>query len=83
VSQYSELYYSCNRILAEIFTSDEVRRSLALPKRLVLLENVSRLVAARPTASYAERSRLRMAPVFLYNSAPESKIIRELKVKVC
>jgi len=83
VARYSELYYRCNRILAEIFTSDEMRGSLALPKRLIYLNNVSRHVTPRPIASHANRSRLHMAPAFLHHSEPEPTSIHQLKKKVC
>ena len=81
-AEYSHLYYHCHRILADMFNSDEVRRTLSLSKRLVVLGNVSRHVAPRPVAVYSGRSRLHMLPAFLYNAAPESEIIHELKDKV-
>jgi len=64
------------------YADDCVKRSLSLPKRHVVLKDISRHVAPRPTAVYTDRSRLQMLPVFLYNSAPESDIIHELKEKV-
>jgi len=80
-AEYSQLYYRCNRILADLFNSDEVIRSLTLQKRYVM-EGVSRHVVPRAFPTYHDRSRLHMMPVFLYNSARESEIIHELKEKV-
>ena len=80
---YSDLYYRCHRILADLFYADDsVKRSLSLPKYHVVLDDVSRHVAPRPQAVYSDRSRLQMLPIFLRNSAPESEIIQEMKDKV-
>ena len=81
--EFSELYYRCNRMLADLLNAnDVVIRPLLLPKRHIFFKETSRLNAPRPPVA-DDRRRLQKLPVFLYNSAPESKeLLSEFKDKV-
>lgn len=77
------LYYRCNRMLVEVLEADTpVVRPLSLPKRHIYLREVSRHTAPRPHDVSEDRRRLQKLPLFLYNSAPEAKVIKEFKDKV-
>jgi len=77
---YTELYYRCHRILAEVFHSDDgVARTLSLPGRKVVLDDVRRHVTPRSVADSSDRGRLHLLPGFLYRSAPESQSVHEMK----
>ena len=77
---HSELYYRCNRVLADLFYADDLsKRRLEFTKRYIVMDKVSRHVQPR---SHADRRKLQKLPIFLYNSAPERNVLDELKDKV-
>jgi len=81
--EFTELHYRCNRILVDMFDASEpVVRPLSLPKRHIVFKKISRHISPRPQDVANDRRRLQKLPVCLYNSAPESEVIDELKEKV-
>ena len=82
--EYSELYYRCNRVLADLFYSDDLtKRQLEFPKkrqRCKTQTEVTRYVQSR--ASSTDRTKLMKLPVFMYNAAPETDVLDEFKEKV-
>ena len=78
--EFSELYYRCNRMLVDMLNpGGPALRPLSLPKRHIQFKHISRNVAPRPHDVSDDRRRLQKLPIFLYNSAPESEILSELK----
>jgi len=78
--EYNQLYYQCNRVLADLFYSVDVsKRHLEFTKRYLVLKDVSRHVMPRRRS---DRRVLQKLPILLHNSAPESDILDEFKDKV-
>jgi len=80
--EYSELFYYCNRVLAELFYANEsFEKPLSLQRKHSVVEKGDRMVHHRPLTALNKR-KLLILPVVLYNSGPESVIREEYKGKI-
>lgn len=82
VDKYSEIYYHCHRVLADLFHAEgSIVRTLYLRKRKMTIENANRQTASRRLTP-GNRRKLQKLPTFIYRSASEGTTLQEYKEKI-